>query len=181
MTPDGDPERDGVDRRRLIRILVVVGVGIPILIEAVTFAGLVTNSLGADGPTASETAAPADERAVGVGDELLPATGPTETVEDAYVVAGDDGWQFVCTVRVGNVTGESYELTFGAVETGAGRVVEGTASTGRIAPGGDGTVTGTWTLPAGQQPARLTVAIARGDAGASTDAVVRLGGIPVRR
>lgn len=147
----------------------------PILIEAVSLAGLVSHSLGGGGATPDSTEA---VEGVGVGDELLTATGPSETVSDAY----EDRWQFVLTVSIGNVTGDPYRLSFGTVTTGSGERVETTATTGWIDPGEEGTGTATWSLPPGERPDSLTVAVSRDrDEPAGTEYEVDLGAVSVRQ
>lgn len=182
-TADGGAPRtggdDGVDRQRLVRILVVVGIGVPILIEAVSLAGLVSHSLGDSGATPEPTEA---VEGVGVGDELLAQTGPNETVSDAYVTAYEDRWQFVLSVSVENVTGDPYRLSFGTVTTRSGEAVETTATTGWIEPGEEGTGTATWSLPAGERPDSMTVAVSRDrDDPAGTEYEVQFGTISVRQ
>lgn len=170
---------DGVDRKRLVRVLIVVGIGVPILVEAVSLVGLVSHSLGdtADTPEPTEAV-----EGVGVGDELLAETGPTETVSTASVTAYEDRWQFVLTVSVANVTGDPYRLSFGTVTTGAGETVETTATTGWIDPGEEGTGTATWALPPGERPSTLTVVVSRDrEDEAGTEYEVTLGTISVRQ
>ncbi|MFB6309474.1 MAG: hypothetical protein ABEH35_09100 [Haloarculaceae archaeon] len=175
---DGD---DGISRRTLVRLLILIGVGIPILVEAVTFAGLVTHSLGGGGADAA-TPTPDRPAGAGVGDEILEATTPTETIEDAAVRPGEDRWQFVLTVAVDNVGDSAYELRLRSVTTTGGDTVSGGGTTGRIAGGGNGTVTGVWSLPAGERPTRLSVTAVTYEDGTAetTDYTVRLASVPVR-
>jgi hypothetical protein len=168
-----------MERRTLIRLLIVLAIAIPVLVEAVTFFGLLEAQLvGGDGePTATPTA----DR-VGVGDELLPATPPTETVTDAVIRGQDTPWLFVLTVEVQNPTDAPYELQLETLTLGSGQTVAGGASTGRVPPGGTGQVTGAWEIPEGSTPAALAVrAIAhREDGRQETTAVVDLAKVPVR-
>lgn len=167
---DGDGE---LDRTRLLRAIIVLAIGVPILIEAVTLAGLVGGPIHGDG---NATATPAG---VGVGDEFLPETPANETVTTASVTAGDDGWQFVLAVAVENVSNRSYELALTAVRTSEGTTRAGTSSTGPIGPGGSGTVTATWRVPAGEQPSVVTARVGRGNDPPATYQV-RLTAVPVQ-
>jgi len=74
-------EDDGIDRRTLVRLLIVVTIGVPILVEATTFLGLVSHSLGDEGGDTSSPTPPQD--ATGVGDDLL-----AETPRDERVTTG---------------------------------------------------------------------------------------------
>lgn len=170
-----------MNRRTLIRLLIGLAIGIPLIVEAVTFFGLVEHRLFSDGEsvTPSDTATP--DR-VGVGEELLPATEPSETVADAVIRGQDAPWLFVLTVEVENALDVPYELRFGTLALGNGETVAGGASTGRIPAGGAGEVTGAWEIPEGSTPSSLTVtSIAyRDDEPEETAAEVLLAKVPVR-
>lgn len=177
---DPDDDGDGIDRRRLVRILIIVAIAIPILIEAVTFAGIVSHSLGDDGGSAETPTTVPD--GVGVGDELLEETGESETVETAYVRAMEDRWQFVLSVRVANTADDRYALRLNEVETGEGTNVTGLSATGPIESGETANVTGAWSLPESERPERITVVVARGaDPVSTTQYTVTLKPVPVRR
>lgn len=142
----------------MVRVLVVLAIAIPIAIELVTFGGLVGHYLDGGGEAAAATPTP-DTAGATVGDEILPATAATERIDGATVTDGDDATQVVLTVTVTDPPGD-YELRFGAVTTRSGRTVEGAgATTGALAAGEDGLVTGTWQLPEGDRPATLAVTV----------------------
>ncbi|MFB6218235.1 MAG: hypothetical protein ABEH77_03490 [Halobacteriaceae archaeon] len=182
--PDGPPgDGDGVSRRWLVRLLVGLGIGIPVLVEGATFARLVGNWLfGGEDREGTATATTTTRRGVGVGDELLPDTAPTERVTSATVAAGEEAWRFVLSVEVENDGGVPYELRLGAVTTADGETVAGEATTGRVPPGESAFVTGAWELPPGATPA--SVAVVAATYGAETERRERevpLARIPVER
>lgn len=157
---DAADEEDTTRRRWILRLLVGLGIGLPILIEARTFIGLIrVHLLGQDrddgGTTGTPT--PTAEPSVGVGDELLEGTDPTETVREARLRVVDPGWRFELSVAVENTTDAPYELRLGDVRTEAGETVDGDASTGRIAPGESAVVEETWTLPSESRPVTVQV------------------------
>jgi hypothetical protein len=160
--PATDDESSAVRRRWLIRLLVGLGIGIPVVIEARTFLGLFWSYLAGsgeddgtgEGTTTPTTTAPSG---VGVGDELLAATPQTETVRASYIQVEGSDRRFELSVEVDNTGETPYELRFGAVRTAGGESVDGGASTGRIPPGETATVTGTWELPSGDRPESVTV------------------------
>ena len=143
-----------MERRTLVRLLVGLGIGVPVLVEVATFLGLFERRLldgdGEGGPTAT----PRPDR-VGVGDELLPDTPPADVVTAARVRTGDGGWSFELEVAVENTGDVPYELRLGDVTTTAGRTVAGGGSTSRLAPGASGEAFGQWTLPEGATPDRV--------------------------
>ena len=142
-----------MERRTLIRLLVGLGIGVPVAIEAATFLGLFERRL-LDGGDGGPTATPRPER-VGVGDELLPETPPADTVTDARVSTGEGGWSFALEVTVTNGSDAPYELRLGDVTTSGGDTVAGGGSTPRVPPGGSDAVLAHWTLPEGATPERV--------------------------
>jgi hypothetical protein len=183
---DSTPE-DG-RRRTLVRLLVGLGIGIPVLIELATFLGLVEQSLLGGGGNDDEataggpgdgTTTPAEQRVVGSGEELLPDTAPTETLSAASVRATQDAWVFDATVEVGNDTDEDYVFQVTAVTTDGGTTVDGEGATVRVPAGETVTVTGRWALPPGERPAAMRVVTSLGGEPARTHDVT-LGPIPVQ-
>lgn len=179
---DDDNDDGSVRRRWVIRLLVGLGIGIPILIEARTFLGLLGSYLlGEDDDTGTATPTPTARTGIGVGDELLAETAPTETVRTSQIRVRESDWQFEMTVEVENTAGSPYELRLGNVHTTGGETVAGGASTGRIPPGETAFVNGTWVLPTDQRPETLTVtALTFADDVRVTSREVRLAGITFR-
>ncbi|MDZ7700799.1 MAG: hypothetical protein U5J98_01335 [Halobacteriales archaeon] len=144
-----------MERRTLIRLLIGLAIGIPVAVEAVTFFGLVERQLvGGDGGTPAGTATP--DR-VGVGDELIPATAPNETVTGAEIRAADTPWLFVLSVEVENTLEVPYEVELATLWLGSGDSVAGGSTTGRIPAGETGQVTGAWEIPESASPSKVTV------------------------
>ncbi len=154
-----ETQGDDVRRRWLLRLLLGLGIGVPVAIEARTFLGLFRAYLFGDsgGATATPTATPAGSAGVGVGDELLTGTEPTETVRESQIRVLETGWRFDLSVEVTNTAESPYELRLGDVRTGGGETVDGGASTGRISPDDTTTVEGTWPLPSESRPETVTV------------------------
>jgi hypothetical protein len=182
---DGTP--GGLSKRTLIRLLVGFGIGIPILIEALTFLGLLQNQFGGDGEADStgSTATATDRTpdAVGVGDDVLPETDRTETLASAVLrETGEDRWPLSLTVEVTNTGTTDYEFQMLAVHLDDGRSVEGRVSTDRLAPDESRTITGEWQIPSGSTPRSVdVVALVYGEDGVQTvERRVDLAKIPVR-
>lgn len=178
QTPDPG-EGDGVSRRWLVRLLVALGIGVPVAVEGATFLGLVKTRLfgGGESPDATTTTT----RGASVSDELLPETGPSDTLERASVSARSDGWAFSATVAVENTGDAPYTFRVDAVTTEGGTRVAERASTGRIPAGESATLEHTWRLPTGETPAAMTVAgvVHRDGGDETTEREVRLGTVPV--
>jgi hypothetical protein len=185
-----DPDTDttgGLSKRTLIRLLVGISIGVPLVVEGATFLELFRRQLGGegDGDTATTGTATPSAEAVGVGDDLLPSTDRSETLAEAVLRERDaDGWPLTLTVDVTNDAETAYEFQLLTVTLDDGRSVGGRASTGRLAPGERGSVTGEWSIPAGSTPAAVDVVALvypAGDGSVETiERRVDLAKIPVR-
>jgi len=156
------PEREEIDRRRLIRWIALLAFGVPVVVEAATFGELLREELFGDGTS----------QGVGVGDELLPATATTETVRVSELRGTDGGRTYVLRVGVENPTAAPVELRLSTLELSDGDTVDGVASTGTIAPGETGEVTGAWAV-GDATPERVHVTLLR-DGGVDTEETVAL-------
>lgn len=154
------PDEEGIDRRRLIRWVAVLAFAVPVIVELLTFGGLLENELlpGDDGDGgAGTTATPsADDDAVGIGDELLPETAASETVVTSEVRGDPSSEQtYVLRVSIENGTESSVELRLTRLRLRDGATRESVASSGTIAAGEEGELTGAWTIPGGSMPAAV--------------------------
>ncbi len=145
-----------MERRTLVRLLVVVAIAIPILVEVLTFAGLLQFQLFGDGGDETGPTTPQTRR-VGVGDELLVDSQQSETLTDASLRPGGNRWIVTLTVHVENNGSTPYELRLEALTLGNGRTVAGGESTGRIPPGENATLTARYEIPSGTTPHSVTV------------------------
>lgn len=171
-----------MNRRTLVRLLVVLGIGIPLLVEGVTFATMFDDGLS--GTSQASTATPISSDEVAVGDDLFAETPAAETVTNALVVVGPDAWTFTLTVAVENTGKTPIELRLGAVETAGMKTIAGSTSTGQIDPGESAVITGRWMLPPGATPTKLDAVAVTFANDTSTEAVratVDLAKVPVRR
>lgn len=135
-----------MERRNFVRALIAVAIGVPIVVEGVTFSNLFYKRLFGEGSEGTR----AEGEGVGTGEELLPETGPTETITEMGIAArGEDEWAFTMTVEVTNTAEEPYRLKLGPVSLTDGSTVGETVSTGDIEPGSSTTLSETWSIPAG--------------------------------
>ncbi|SHG94193.1 hypothetical protein [Halobaculum gomorrense] len=164
---------DGLDRRRLIRWIAVLAFTVPVIVEALTFGGLIGDTLlggddgsddagGGDGDgTVTESATPRAS-GVGVGDELLQDAPPTETIAVSEVRGQSaDSRTYVLRVTVKNTTDESVELRLTGVTLRDGTTLASVSATGSIPAGETGEVTGAWDLPAGSMPVAVDIVLLR--------------------
>ncbi|MFB6155910.1 MAG: hypothetical protein ABEJ22_08435 [Haloferacaceae archaeon] len=169
---------DGISRRTLVRVLIGLGIGVPILVEGLTFLGLVGTRLeGENGEGGDGTETPGVER-VGTGEELLPATDASDTLVESTLLAREDAWKLAITVEVDNTTEMSYRFRLGDIVLTSGKHVTGGGETDPLAPGEKTVVTGRWDLPPGSTPDAVEVTGVVG--GEETTRTVRLRKIPVQ-
>jgi hypothetical protein len=178
MSGQAPDDEDSRSLKLLVRLLIVLAIAIPLVIEGATVVSLVGEQFG---PEAPATATPVPERSVTEGDELLTETPQRERITEALVTVREEAWSFSLTVAVSNNESVPYELQVGPVQTGGGDTVSGRATTGQVAPGANTTLRRTWELPAGQRPASITVVALRyTDPVTRTDRTVNFGQIRVR-
>ena len=165
-------EEDDVSRRWLVRALVGLGIGIPILIEGATLLRMIRSFLFGDEGGGGTDTDDGGESAVELGDELLPETPQPETLRRAVVISGESVWEFEARIRVENTGEEPYTFRVSALTTDEGNRIVDPASTEQLAPGETGTIEHVWRMPTGERPATLDV-VASTEGAAGTDRVER--------
>jgi archaellum component FlaF (FlaF/FlaG flagellin family) len=184
MTTNSHETDEDRRRKRLIKFVVVLALAVPLVIEGLTFGGLLSNAFlgggGSDGPAAQNETTVSDQ-GVGVGDELLAETTQRERITTATVREAGDSWRFTVTVAVNNTGNRTYQLQLASVETTGGKTVSNVVST-TVEPGNETTVTGQWALPAGERPQSVEVVAVDGVGGNAsvTRETVELAPIPVQ-
>ncbi|MFB6120483.1 MAG: hypothetical protein ABEJ68_05135 [Halobacteriaceae archaeon] len=172
---------DGTSRRTLLRIVIALAVGIPVLVEGLTFAGLLGSQFGGGGSDDAENDQPTTRTGVGIGDTLSVEGDVVARLSDGALRQGAKTWTLELTVSVRNEGDVPYELGLETVTTTDGASASGGATTGKIPPGESATVTETWALPPNATPTRLTVVTTTHGTETRTRAtVVTLGKIPVQ-
>ncbi|MEZ3117753.1 hypothetical protein RYH80_17690 [Halobaculum sp. MBLA0147] len=165
-SPDAATDPEEADRRRLLKWVAILAFAVPVVVEVFTFGTMILEWLGLvsvdgeggrDGTAQTATVTPAaGSDAVGVGSELLPETAPVETV-DRSVVRGTDDRTYLLRVTVANETDEPVAVELGRLVLYDETTVASRSSTGTIAPGESGAVTGAWRLPTDAMPERVAV------------------------
>ncbi len=166
--------------KRLVRILLIIGIGIPVLIEAATLFRLIGGHMSED--EAPSSASETTEAYVVEGDELLPETPPAERITALIIEPESESWVFSMDVAVANRTAAPYELQLREVQAEGGQVFEKTASQ-QWAAGDSAAMEIEWALPAGSVPSSLT-AEARWyigtDSARTVTQAIQFGKIPVQ-
>lgn len=174
---------DGPEQKTLLRLLIIVGIGLPILIEVVTFGSMMGHHLVGDtGEEAVPETPTAEQAGASVGDPILESSEVSARIEAASVVTADEGWRFTLTVNVTNTGPDPAAVRFDSVTTRSGETIAGAASTGQLPAEETDDVTKSWLLPPGERPATVSVTVLQypdGESAQSTQYTVALGDIPV--
>jgi len=183
---DADDTSGGISKRTLIRLLVGFGIGIPLLVEGLTFLGLLGEQFGGgDGEGSEPTDTATTDPGVTVGDDLLPETDRSETLASAVLrEAGGDRWPLSLTVEVQNSGDTDYEFQLLTLHLADDRTVGGRSSTDRLGPGERRVITAEWSIPAGSTPRAVdVVALVYPDGEDAVETIerrVELAKVPVR-
>jgi hypothetical protein len=139
----------------LVRFFLVLVFGVAFGIEGRTLIRTYLES-DDDDPAAEAVETASEERAVGVGDALLP--GVPARVRTARLTAATQGdWTFRLTVAPGSLSTDTLTLAVNRLTTTAGASLSGGAARHSWTPGDTTALATTWSLPPGQQPATLHV------------------------
>lgn len=134
-----------MERRNFIRALIAVTIGIPIVVEGVTFSTLFYERFSGEKRTQERP----DEAVVNEGEELLPGTEPGETVTSISVVeTSETEWTYRLEVEIENQTEEPYRLKVGPLSMTDDSTIGDTVSSGNVEPGRSTTFAAEWTIPA---------------------------------
>jgi len=110
--------------RRLVKWLLILGVGVPILVEAITFFGLVGRHVSeSDEEQAAETQVHAQAPEVTIGDDLLSSTPMVERVVKAREWAYGEHWAFELTIALDSLPGKAYRIVFDSLRTKEGQLI----------------------------------------------------------
>ncbi|KAA9397931.1 hypothetical protein Har1130_06370 [Haloarcula sp. CBA1130] len=174
---------DGPEQKTLLRLLIIAGIGIPILIEVVTFGSMMGHHLIGDaGDEAVPETPTAESAGVGVGDPILDSSAVAARIDSASVVTADEGWRFTLAVNVTNTGSDPAAVRLDSVTTRSGETVAEAASTGKLPAGQADDVTKSWLLPPGERPDTVSVTVfvyPDESETQSTQYTVALGDIPV--
>lgn len=176
---EAQKENRGVSRRTLLRILIAVAVGIPILIESITFLRLLLSpdedeEDGGDGT---------GDDAVGIGDEILKETPQEETISNAVVLVREENWFFSLGVEIQNNTQKEYRIEFGNVKTKSGKTFPSEVGSFIVEPEQTRTVESEWVLPEAEMPDEVTVTAVYSDEQGEQQEItqdIKLGKIPLQ-
>lgn len=147
--------------RRLVKWLLIVGVGVPVLVEGITFFGLVGHHVSDSGKEeASATSAHAQAPEVSIGDDLLSSTPLVERVTEAREWAYGEHWAFELTITLEKPPEKGCRIVFDSLRTEDGNMVADEKELqweGGDEDEDDLAQTVQWIIPPGDQPFSVRV------------------------
>lgn len=163
MNEQGPHDNDAsqTSMQRLVKWLLIVGVGVPVLVEGITFFGLVGHHVSDSGKEeASGTPAHARAPEVNIGDDLLSSTSLVERVTEAREWAYGEHWAFELTIALEKPPEKGYRIVFDSLRTEDGNMIADEKELqweGGDEAEDDRAQTVQWIIPPGDQPFSVRV------------------------
>ena len=166
----------GVSNRRFLFWLIILGIGIPVLIELATFVRLIYDPFH-EAPQAHQV-----ER-VQTGSELFEGAAPRVVLDQMNARAGSNGWTFEMVVRTASPDTREFELQLDSLEMRQGDLIAD-PRTHTWAPGDSSAYTAEWDVGSNDWPdylrAHATVRDTEADSSWTVTRRLQLGKVPVR-
>lgn len=138
----------------LVRTFIILGIGIPVVVELTTLMGLVGNTISNQATTEENKATEKSER-IEPGSELLTETSQTELFKSAHVWVGQNSWEFSMTISISGLRNiRSMSFVLDSLETRNGNMVNESFTYDKNISHADSTYlfTANWNIPQGDQP-----------------------------
>ncbi len=179
-------ETSNSSTKRLVKILVIVGIGIPVLVELMTLFNLIDSQmLGGEDPEAKSDEQVTEVQGISQGDSLFTEYATVVTVDTLRVNVSARNWRFVLGLRAADsVDQKELQLQVDSLKLQSEKVLRGDESySWNIANELPVTAHGGWELPNGDIPTMLYISSrqkANQDSLARVQQEVPLDKIPVR-
>ena len=170
-------------RKTLVRILIAVGIGIPVLVELLTLFNLINVQLFEDEKAIRQQASPTEVREYIIGDTLFADSVTPITLQDMIIKVSPQSWRFeLVLARSGSITTAGPLLTADSLKLKSGEIVSDAQSWEMDNSSGSDTTRFSWMLPSGEIPTVLYISTQKSvqKDSASSQQQVQLGNIPVR-
>ncbi|SMO88982.1 hypothetical protein [Fodinibius sediminis] len=172
--------------KRLVKILVIIGIGIPVLVELLTLFNLVNVQMFEDEENARQPAseAVADVSAVAEGDTLFSDQLYPVRIKEMRVSVSAQQWRFELGLEaMDDVTADQLEIEMDSIRLDSDRVLMGQQVAWTEVQRRPVSVRGEWTLQNGDIPAALYIGLryfAGTDSSRHLQREIPLSTIPVR-
>lgn len=182
---DSQTDTSNNSTKRLVKILVIIGIGIPVLVELMTLFNLINVNLfsrESDRPTKTESTI--EERTYGEGDTLLADTGTPVVIDHLMIKVDATNWMMEMTLSQPVKETEFREVFVDSLKLESGSVIRAAAE--QNWQGGETGIPRlkiSRKLPNGDRPRSIYFSISQtpsGDTQQFTQYEIPLGNIPVR-
>jgi hypothetical protein len=183
MTDKSAKSDEEGSKKTLVRILIAVGIGIPVLVELLTLFNLINVQLFEDEKAIRQEAPPTEIREYMIGDTLFADSVTPITIQDMLVKVSPQSWRFeLALARSGSTTTAGPLLTVDSLKLKSGEIVSDAQSWEMGKSSGSDTTRFNWMLPSGEIPTVLYISAQRSvqKDSVSNQQQVQLGNIPVR-
>ncbi len=140
-------------RKNLLRILVILGIGIPLLLELFTLFKLFTGE-----EKHGEIKITEDVKMVTAGDQVIPVTPPVIVLEYARILASPEEFIFEIELELEDIPGKRFVLELEDLKLKSGQTIKTTKrKTWRVSDNSknEGEFETNWSIPPGDTPEGL--------------------------
>jgi len=179
-------ENSGNSTKRLVKILVMVGIGIPVLVELMTLFNLLNVQIFGDEKDSNSFDTNITEvRGVGEGDTLFAEQGSKLTIDQLRVEVSTQQWRFTISMTaVDSISQDELQISVDSLNLQSNKTLLGSESRSwEVRQTAPAKVHGEWILPNGDIPTKLYVSIyhqAGEDSTYQLNQEVPLNKVPVR-
>lgn len=183
--PDQSEEQSTNSSRNLVRILVILGIGIPVVVELLTLFNLVKVQIWEEEPRVEVPAKTSQAEPLQPGDTLFAEQPPMIVFHEMQISVNAQSWTFILSFKTERVGQSEVPVSIDSLRLHSGRFLRDTGSNGltKQADSSSFETSYTWSLPSGDLPEVLflTRLVRAGpDSTYRERQEILLGNIPVR-
>ncbi|TYP94067.1 hypothetical protein LX73_1791 [Fodinibius salinus] len=184
MTNQPEKSSDEESNKTLVRVLVIVGIGIPVLVELLTLFNLINVQLFEDEKVVKQHAQPVEVQEYMIGDTLFADTAVPITIADMLIKVSTQSWKFELALsRSRRIASAGSSVAIDSLKLKSGEVLSDAQKWKMDKASKADTTTFNWLLPSGDMPTMLYMSAQQSLPKDSTNNLqqqVQLGKIPVR-
>lgn len=179
--PGKSGEKDS--KKTLVRILIAVGIGIPVLVELLTLFNLINVQLFKDKEVTRQQAEPVEVQEYMIGDTLFADEAPPIAIDDMLIKVSAQSWRFELTLaHSGSTAVAGSSVAVDSLKLKSGEILSDSRNW-EVDKNSQSQKTFEWLLPSGDVPSVLFMSTRQSfskDSTANLRRDFQLGNIPVR-
>lgn len=143
--------------KNLLRILIIVGIGIPVLVEVFTAFELFSIHIGEEKQHRRAHTAKSTDRRVAEGRRLIPDSPPVIEIENMRILAGPRSWIFEMELELEHLPDELFQLKLEKLKLKGGEIIQDPKVKTWKSLDDEGEFELSWSIPPGETPLGVTV------------------------